>query len=309
MLVTRHAEARAFENARDQAGPSPLSTIGPSESQLLGPFWRLSLDRDVLSVSVLVDSERERESESKQFADRSDVVWRDDDVDGSVVNAHGGAADVWLDDKRERMRQSSLIIGVVIAAACGRYADAGFIPLDLRNTPDILSGFIDVSYDAPSNELSVVGFALHLDDGHGPGHNIANGSFAITATIDEIGTAVGGALDIGGGVAGFGPSLLTANFIDFGFDPGGGMLLELLFEVTGGDLALEYGGAGALVGVLLNMAGGGYSGDFTRSFDNLIRGIAGTGRGVSDTAPLIPGPAVAALLLLGGLRRRRSRAR
>ncbi len=40
----RHAEARAFENARDQAGPSPLSNIGPSESQLLGPFWRFSLD-------------------------------------------------------------------------------------------------------------------------------------------------------------------------------------------------------------------------------------------------------------------------
>lgn len=207
------------------------------------------------------------------------------------------------------MRRSSLIIGVVIAAACGRSADASFIPLDLRNAPDILSGFIDVSYDAPSNEFSVEGFALRLNDGQGPAHNIANGSFAITATIDETGTAVGGTLDIGGGVAGFGPSLLTASFIGFGFDPGGGTLLELLFEVTGGDLAPDYGGAGALVGVILDMVGGGYSGDFTRSFDNLISGTAGTGRGVSDTAPLIPGPPVAALLLLGGLRRRRSRAR
>ncbi|MHC4218561.1 MAG: hypothetical protein ACYSU7_08925 [Planctomycetota bacterium] len=207
------------------------------------------------------------------------------------------------------MRGNLLIVGLVVATAGGRSADANFLDLELRDAPDILSGFIDVTYDADSDQLIAQGFALSLDDGLGPADNITGGTFEIAATIDEIGAAFAGTLDIGGEVTGFGPSLLQADLIDFGFDPVGGVLLELLFTVTGGDLAQAYGGIGGLVGVILDIGGGGYSGDFTDSFDNLIGGTPGTGLGVADTAPLIPGPPALALLLLSGLCRRQARER
>jgi hypothetical protein len=168
-----------------------------------------------------------------------------------------------------------------------------------------MAGFTDVTYDAGSNDFWATGFALEFDDGTGPAEAIFDGSFSITASIDEAGVPGGGTLDIGGLVTGFGPSLLTGMLLDFGFDGGGGTLLEFLFEVTGGDLAPQYGGVGAAVGVLLDMGGGGYSGNFLEDFDNLLGGLPGTGMGVADTGRVIPGPSAIALLVTAAAGRRR----
>ena len=75
--------------------------------------------------------------------------------------------------------------------------------------------------------------------------------------------------------------------------------------MTGGALAPGYGGVGAPVGVILDMGGGGYSGSFLESFDNLLGGIPGTGMGVADTGRLIPGPPAIALLAIAAASRRR----
>ena len=203
------------------------------------------------------------------------------------------------------MRCRTIVGAAVAVAACSGSGHAGFIPLAFLDAPDVMAGFTDVTYDAGSNAFLATGFALEFDDGTGPAGTIFDGSFSITASIDAGGAAGGGTLDIGGLVSGFGLSLLTGTLLDFGFDDAGGTLLEFLFQVTGGDLAPQYGGVGAAVGVILDMGGGGYSGNFLEDFDNLIGGLPGTGAGVADTGRLIPGPSAIALLGMAAARRRR----
>mgnify|MGYP001555935665 CR=1 FL=1 len=47
----------------------------------------------------------------------------------------------------------------------------------LLDTPDILSGFIDTSYDAETDYFSAFGFAGTLNDGSGPASEIDDGFF------------------------------------------------------------------------------------------------------------------------------------
>jgi uncharacterized protein (TIGR03382 family) len=94
--------------------------------------------------------------------------------------------------------------------------------------------------------------------------------------------------------------------VDFGFMDGGGMLLEFLFQVDGGDLSGAYGGVGALFGVIMDVGGSGYDGDWSMSFDNLVGGLPGTGSGVANTSP-IPAPSALALAVIAGAWGRRRR--
>jgi MYXO-CTERM domain-containing protein len=189
----------------------------------------------------------------------------------------------------------------LIAIACATAApaaSAALIGLDLLDSPDIASTFITTNYDGAGG-LTASGFASEYDDdGTLPADPIAGGTFDLDATLTPTGMATAGSLTIGGSVGGFGPSLLTGDLLDFGFLDAGGMILEFVFSVTGGDLAGAYGGLGAEFGVILDVRDGGYSGDWTQSFSTIA--------GVADTAP-VPGPAVAALFALAavGARRRR----
>ena len=176
-------------------------------------------------------------------------------------------------------------------------ASAELIPLDLAEVPDLMSAFIDVVYDAGSDELGITGFALEIDDGGGPVEQIFSGQFRIDASVNEFGEATTGSLTIQGQVAGLGNLLLTGLLVDFGFEPDG-RILEFLFEVTGGDLAPIYTEFHPLVGVILDL--GSSSIDWDAGFDNLIGGLTGTGAGVADTSPL-PGPSALALLAIAGL--------
>lgn len=206
-------------------------------------------------------------------------------------------------------RPTGHLLFVLVVCLAAAPARAALIGLDLQNAPDIASGFIDVQYNATSNVLSAMGFALtYDDDGISPVENIFGGSFQIAAVVNESGIATGGSLTVGGNVAGVGPSLLSGSLVDFGFVDGGGDLLEFVFQVMGGDLAAVYGGVGSTVGVIMDINGQGYSGNWTQSFNNRISGIPGTGNGVANVAPL-PTPGTIALLALAGLcgaRRRRA---
>jgi hypothetical protein len=141
-------------------------------------------------------------------------------------------------------------------------------------------------------------------------------SFLIEATVDESGNATSGTLTLIGNVQGYGPTLLTADLIAFGwafFDTlnpdSDAAMFDWHFQVTGGSLAGLYGGTGATVGTILSLvsvAGSVSQTLFTTDFNN-NGGLPGWGSAVADTAPL-PEPATLALLTLGSLalcRRRR----
>ncbi len=165
---------------------------------------------------------------------------------------------------------------------------AASLNLSLNDFPDILSQFIAVSYTQSTDQLSAIGFALEInDDGVGDAEGITNGTFSLTAAIDNTGNLSGGSVEIGGTVPTLGfnsGTLLTGTLTDFGFPDAGGDPLEFLFDVSGGDVAPLYGGLPG--GIIL--AATGFGGDFNVDFAN--------GTGVADVAPV---PIPAAIWLFG----------
>ena len=194
---------------------------------------------------------------------------------------------------------------VAAASLAAPVANAAPLNLVLSDTPDIVSGFIDVSYDSASQQLSASGFALEIDVDGGPTIAITSGTFDITASIDNSGNLLGGTFEIGGTIADLGfnsGTLITGDLINFGFRPEGGDPLEFVFDITGGDAAGLFLAEGAFGGIILS--GTGFGGSFAADFAN--DGISG----VADTAP-VPVPAAAWLLMSGlaglaGFRSRRA---
>ena len=176
--------------------------------------------------------------------------------------------------------------------------------LDLFDFPDIASGFIDVTYTANTDTFLASGFALEIDDdGVGPAIPVQNGTFDLTATIDDAGSlGPGGTLAIGGTVPSLGfnsGTLLLGDLTAFGFPIGGGDPLEFGFDVTGGDAAGLYSTRSGRGGVILSFTG--FGGLFTQDFDNLISGNAGTGTAVVNVEEEVPLPGAlhAGLMVLG----------
>jgi len=169
------------------------------------------------------------------------------------------------------------------------------LSLSLLPAPDILSGFIDVSYDSTTDLFDATGFALELNDGIGDPKAIFEGAFDINALIDEFGVLGGGTIAVDGVVPSLGfvsGTLLTGILTDFGFPPSGDPL-EFVFSVTGGDAAGLFGHGP--IGVILS--GSGFDGDFTSSFDNRIDQFPGAA--FSDVAPVVPLPGSIWLALAG----------
>jgi hypothetical protein len=192
-------------------------------------------------------------------------------------------------------------LGVMLCTGAGP-ALATPLNLVLEQFPDVLSGNMDVVYDAAGETLTMDGFALELDDdGVGTAVGITDGTFELLAGIDSSGGLDGGSLTIGGTIPSLGfnsGTLLTGSLVAFGFPGAGGDPLEFVFDVTGGDLASLYGeGPGGII-----VGDSGFGGSFAADWDNLMMGIAGTGFAVSNTAP-VPEPGTLALLgvALGGI--------
>jgi len=178
------------------------------------------------------------------------------------------------------------------------------IPLDLTlsDSPQIATFSIDVDYKKNKDSFTADGTPLEFDDdGIGAPEIISNGTYSITATIDELGNASGGALVIDGTIASLGfnsGTLLTGNLTAFGFPDAGGDPLEFLFDVTGGDAASLFG---PVVGIKLSDSG--FTGSFASNFKN-------NGNGKNTAAPpVVPEPGTFLLMLAGlgvlfGLRKR-----
>jgi hypothetical protein len=190
-------------------------------------------------------------------------------------------------------------------------AQAAPLNLVLNPAPDIFSSFIDVNYNSSTDILAASGFAFTLDDdGIGTPLPIAGGTFDLAASVLDDGTLAGGSLAIGGTVAGLGfnsGTLLTGSLSAIGFPDAGGDPLEFLFDVTGGDAAGLYGGAGGLGGIILGFTG--FDGDWTTDFRSApFNAVADVG-----TVGVVPIPAAiwlfgTALLGLVGFSKRRKAA-
>lgn len=196
-------------------------------------------------------------------------------------------------------RQLMLGAATLVAGLTASSAHASLLNLTLDSSPDVTSGFIDVTYDAGTGSLAADGFALSYDDGSSSAA-ITGGLFSIAATIDAMGNASAGSLSIDGTVGGFGSSLLEGSLVGFGFQDGGGDLFEFTFAVTGGDLSAQYGGIGTIFGVILTANGIAFDGDWTQSFDN-TGGFPGFGTGVADIAPLMSTIPLPPGVAMGGL--------
>lgn len=142
--------------------------------------------------------------------------------------------------------------------------------LTMQDTPDVISSFITVTYNATTGVLNADGFALSLNFAAGPDGSamIDDGLFTLAANIDNSGALSTGTITLGGTIDSMGYSsgtLLTGVLTDFGFVAGndGGDPLEFLFDVTGGDLASMYGGTG---GIIMGFTGA--TGDFSSDFSS-----------------------------------------
>jgi len=191
--------------------------------------------------------------------------------------------------ERESAMPSSLRISLAVAVAVLVSGFASATPLGLTSTtPDITSGYIEVTYNATTDAFLASGFALTYDDGSGPVNILSTPAWTLSATIDSSGVLSGGTLSIG--------TLLSGNLTDVGFVSSSAGALEFLFDVTGGSYASAYGSTG---GVILG-APNGWTGSWASSFDN-VGGLTGygLGEGVADTFSVVPEPSTALLLAMG----------
>lgn len=207
------------------------------------------------------------------------------------------------------MRISFPLVCVLVLALSGG-GRAAPLNLTLNPSPDITSQFIDLSYVAATDSLSVDGYNVTIDDDNaGPlidfDDAFSSLNFNIDATVDDFGTASAGTLSVSGdltsslGVSGL---LLTGNLVLFGFDsqdPGSGLdLFEFVFEVTGGAMATfsYFGTPGSFVGVIYDPFENVFDETWDSNFASLNNGSSHT-----DLAPVpIPEPATIGLMLLVG---------
>lgn len=190
---------------------------------------------------------------------------------------------------------------LLLLASQSRVANATPLNLVLPATPDVLSQFVDITYDADTDAFSAEGIALQFTDAPGSDHDILNGVFSIAFQTDGTNVVSGGDdLSITGDIPSLGLSgtLLTGTISRFGASPIGPGVFEFEFLITGGALATPYfdtGIAGTILGAGSNSS---FDGGFDDDFSNQIRGLAGTGTGSADTAP-IPEPTTIVLLGAG----------
>ena len=212
-----------------------------------------------------------------------------------------GSAHVRLSSISVKLRYLLVITAALLLF--GGNVRAELLNLTMQESPDIFSGYIDVTYNAASNTFASSGWALTFYDGieQIDFDEYTEDSFSISVIVDESGVASSGSLTITGEVSGYGTTgpLLTGNLTDFGFGfwdtlnpDSDAALFEFLFEVSGGEMAELYGGAGASVGVIMGCVSVGADVTeelFTADFDNLFGNGPGWGSAVSDVGTPIPG--------------------
>ena len=210
------------------------------------------------------------------------------------------------------MRHS--VIGVVIfcaVAGLSAASQADLIPNLTRVPPDITANFVSISYDATTRWLDVNGAPVAVDfNGVAPpDFDIIDGTTLLATQTIHVKVDAAGHV-----VADPANSLVITGLIDrpsetfttlltgvptlIGFETtAGGKLFQFEFDVTGGELAPQYGPKG---GVILGAVAYGahpFAGNFGSNFNNNGTGNADTFL-VPDTVPT-PEPATLLLLAVG----------
>lgn len=201
------------------------------------------------------------------------------------------------------MKSNGFIAAGAVLAIAGA-ASAAPLNLNLEASPDVTSAQIDVIYTSNTLSLVASGFSIaYEDDGlvATPAHPISGGLLTINATIDALGNATGGTLNITGSIPSLAipaGTLLSGNLVDFGFDASALSTFEFVWDNLSGSLSPAYLAkapqAGTILSNILN-----FPGNFAGNFNNLIQDIPGTGSAISDTAAFVPSPAGGALLVAG----------
>lgn len=213
-------------------------------------------------------------------------------LNGAATSPYSRGNEVMILRSGNRFSAHALGIAVLLLTS-PVYAS---LNLSLQPSPDVLSGFIDVSYNSTTDLFGASGFAFELnDDGIGIPESIVGGAFDLNANINESGVLGSGTIALGGTVPGLGfnsGTLLTGTLVNFGF-PSTGNPLEFVFSVTGGDAAGLFGPGP--IGVILSDSG--FEGNFTSSFDNRTGPYPGSA--YADVAPVVPLPGSLWLSLAG----------
>ncbi|WP_019555776.1 PEP-CTERM sorting domain-containing protein [Thiomicrorhabdus arctica] len=187
---------------------------------------------------------------------------------------------------------SAFILGLSLLSISAQ-SQAAF-DLTLKDQPDVVSYFSDVTYNAGLDSLSVNGFAQELNSVLS--HTINNGTFSLNASINDLGNFSSGTFTIGGTIADLAytsGTLLTGILNNFSFN--NTETLQFTFDTTGGDAAGLYSGLGGII-----LADSGFSGSFLSDWNN-TGGVTGTGAAMSDTGVVsaVPEPSTYALFALG----------
>ena len=150
-------------------------------------------------------------------------------------------------------RTAALALTLALAASNAQAGmtlnlDLGFPDINAQESSIVFGGLSGSSgtFTVRSQTL-----AITFIDG-GPTTPIDNGSLTINALIDDQGGLVSGDIEIVGDLGNRSRELLNGSLREFGFSavPSGFQefgLFEILFDVTGGSLATDYGGVGGVI--------------------------------------------------------------
>lgn len=168
--------------------------------------------------------------------------------------------------------------------------------------PDLFSDFVNVTYNATTDQFVAQGFAESIALAAGPTTPLFQQTFIINATINASGVLQpGGTISIGTG-----GSYLTGNLTQFGWDNISSNLFDFAFTPTGGTYAGSYGSLGyEVLDAQFDAASATkFKGNFNSDFSN-IRPALGYGIGLSHTfkanvTGAVPEPSTLFLMLTGG---------
>ncbi|MBJ6723710.1 hypothetical protein [Geomesophilobacter sediminis] len=171
------------------------------------------------------------------------------------------------------VRALAVVMALVAVNSAGN-ADAAPLDLSLQTTPNLVADFIDVNYVAASKSFTAQGYAEQITNGSTAPATIVNGTFTITATIDNDGNVTSGTLTINGEVPSLSVApglLLNGTLQAHGLGEAGGPI-EFQFATTDGALASQFG---PVLKVILTFSG--YQGSMLQDFTSNSIAVAGIG--------------------------------
>lgn len=173
----------------------------------------------------------------------------------------------------------------LLAGSCFLAAPAMAAPLNLtQQFPDIQVSDLEIGYDAgtgslTANQTDYALFAYYSDSTSSTEHS--DWTYSLTANLDSgTGSLTSGSLEIQDGSSN---AQLTGDLKAFGYfddTEGDDDLFEFQFDVTGGDLAGDFG---ALGGIIIRTGSSDFAGDFSTNFTAVSQD--------SDTFAAVPLPA------------------